>query len=301
MRHLPPLAAVRVFEAAARHQNFTTAATELGMTQAAVSHQIRILEERLGTSLFRRERRRVVLTEPGRRAAAELTRAFDMIDAAFGAVRTEDETLLTVSTSNIFASTWFAWRLGGFHMAHPGLAVRLHTSDALVDFAASAVDCAVRSGPGGWSGLSENLLTRVDFTPMCSPDFLARHGGSIAPADLLGLPLISRQDPWWTHWLEEAGVMIGAGALRPGVRLDSQAHEGNAAIAGQGMAMLTPFFWRSELAQGRLVAPFPQISTQGHGHWLVCPEHRRGVPKIKRFREWLLAEVARDQAGTAPS
>ena len=297
MRRIPPLAAVRVFEAAARHENFTVAAHELGMTQAAVSYQIRVLEERLGTSLFRRERRRVILTEPARRVAAQLTRAFDAIDSAFAGIRAEDEALLTLSTSNTFANTWLVWRLGAFQMAHAEMAVRLITSDALTDFAAEDVDVAIRAGIGGWEGLSEDLLMRVDFTPMCSPEFLTAHGGAITTADLLRVPLISPNDPWWNHWLREAGVDVREGGLRRGMRLDSQAHEGNAAMAGPGVAMLTPFFWHNDLAEGRLVRLFEQTSTRGFGEWLVCPEHRRRVPKIARFREWLLAEIG---GGVAP-
>ncbi len=296
MRRIPPLAAVRVFEAAARHENFTAAAEELGMTQAAVSYQIRVLEERLGQPLFRRERRRVVLTDPGRRAAQQLTRAFDAIDAAFAGIRAEDEGLLTLSTSNTFANTWLVWRLGAFQMAHPEMAVRLLTTDLLTDFAAEDVDVAIRAGRGDWEGLSQDLLLRVDFTPMCSPEFLALHGGRIEPADLLRLPLISQNDPWWSQWLREAGVEVPEGALRPGVRLDSQAHEGHAAMAGQGVAMLTPFFWRNDLAEGRLVRLFTQTSTRNFGYWLVYPEHRRRVSKIARFREWLLREIAADGA-----
>ncbi len=296
MRRLPPLAAVRVFEAAARHENFTAAAAELGMTQAAVSYQVKLLEERLGVAMFRREKRRATLTETGRRIAPSLTRAFDAIDSAFASVRAEDEALLTVSTSNTFANTWLAWRLGGFQLAHPDMAVRLTTNDAMVDFAVDDADCAIRSGMGAWDGVSEDLLLTIDFTPMCSPGFLARHGGRIAPVDLLRLPLISPQDIWWAWWLREAGVEVPEGAIRPGVRMDSQAHEGNAAIAGQGAAILTPFFWRHDLAEGRLVRLSDRISSRGYGYWFVSPEHRRGVPKIKRFREWLLAEIALDRA-----
>ncbi len=298
MRKIPPLAAVRVFEAAARHENFTAAAGELGMTQAAVSYQVKLIEERLGVALFRREKRRASLTETGRRIAPQLTRAFDAMDATFASVRAEDEGLLmTVSTSNTFANTWLAWRLGAFQLAHPEMAVRLTTSDTLVDFAADDNDCAIRSGMGGWDGVSEDLLLTIDFTPMCSPGFLARQGGRIEPADLLHLSLISPQDVWWAWWLREAGVEVPEGAIRPGVRMDSQAHEGNAAIAGQGVAILTPFFWRHDLAERRLVRLSDQISTRGYGYWFVSPEHRRGVPKIKRFREWLLAEIALDRAG----
>jgi LysR family glycine cleavage system transcriptional activator len=293
MRHIPPLAAVRVFEAAARHENFTAAATELGMTQAAVSYQVKLLEERLGVPLFRREKRRVLLTDAGRRAAAPISRAFDAIDGAFADLRAEDEALLTVSTSNTFANTWLAWRLGAFQMANPATAVRLLSSDTLVDFASSDVDCAIRSGRGPWPGLAREKLVAIDFTPMCSPDFLARHPLT-SPADLLEVPQISAHDPWWAHWLREAGVDVPSGPPRIGVRLDSQAHEGHAAMAGQGVAMLTPFFWRKDLAEGRLVRPFEQVSTRGYAYWIVYPEHRRSVPKIKRLREWLIAELARD-------
>jgi LysR family glycine cleavage system transcriptional activator len=293
MRRLPPLAAVRVFEAAARHENFTSAAAELGMTQAAVSYQIKLLEERLGAPLFRREKRRVVLTDAGRRAAPQITRAFDAIDSAFGAIRAEDAGLLAVSTTNTFANTWLAWRLGSFQMANPEMAVRLLTDETVSDFASGEADVAIRSGLGGWDGLAAELIVPIDFTPMCSPGFLDRYG-PFAPADMLRVPLISPHDPWWPFWLREAGVDVPEGPPRPGVRLDSQAHEGHAAMAGQGIAMLTPFFWRNDLAEGRLVRLFEQVSTRGYAYWLVYPEARRGVAKIKRFREWLLAELARD-------
>lgn len=295
MRKLPPLSAVRVFEAAARHENFTAAASELGMTQAAVSYQIRVLEERIGAPLFHRARRRVTLTEAGRRCGPAVTRAFDAIDAAFGAVRAEDETTLTISTSDTFATVWLAWRIGSFQMRHPEMAVRLHTGDALVDFASEPVDCAIRAGRGDWPGLAAQRLMEVDFTPMASPGFVARHA-PIAPADLPLLPLISPHDPWWAAWLAEAGVDAPDVDARPGVRMGSQALEGNAAMAGQGVAMLTPFFWRNDLAEGRLVRLFDQVSTRGYGYYFVCPEDRRNVPKIKRLREWLAAEIAADGA-----
>lgn len=294
MRRLPPLSAVRVFEAAARHGNFTRAAEELGMTQAAVSYQVKLLEERLGAPLFRRDKRRVVLTEAGSRAAPQVSRAFDAIDQAFAQVRAEDEKLLVISTSNTFANAWLAWRLGSFQMAHPQMAVRLDASDTVVDLEAGEVDCAIRSGRGDWPGMAADLLLPIDFTPMVSPLFLERHG-SMRPADLLDLPLISPHDPWWPHWLREAGVDVPEGPPRPGVRLDSQAHEGHAAIAGQGVAMLTPFFWKNDLAEGRLARPFEQVSTRGFAYWFVVPEGRRNVPKIKRFREWLLEEMGRDR------
>lgn len=293
MRHLPPLSAVRVFEAAARHENFTVAAAELGMTQAAVSYQIRLLEERLGVPLFRREKKRVILTEAGRRAMPEVSRAFDTLDSAFADIRAEDEGLLTISTSTTFANTWLAWRLGGFQMAHADMAVRLLVDERLTDFASDDVDVAIRAGKGGWEGLINEQLIAVDFTPMCSPEFLRRNGGTISAEDLLRLPQISPQDPWWVYWLRETGIEVDD-QKRLGIRLDSQASEGHAAMAGQGVAMLTPFFWRNDLAEGRLVQLFEQISTRGYGYWLCYPEHRKRVSKIRRFRDWLAAELAKD-------
>ncbi len=301
MRQLPPLAAVRAFEAAARHENFTRAADELGMTQAAVSYQVRLLEERLGAPLFRREKRRVALTDAGRRLATVASRAFDALDGAFAAIRAEDESRLTITTSYTFANTWFAWRLGAFQLANPEMAVRLLTNDALVDFGSEEVDVGVRTGLGEWPGLVSELLFRVNFTPMCSPAFLAAHGGSLAPGQLLDLPRIGPDDPWWEIWLEEAGVSIERPITPRGIRLGYQAHEGAAAMAGQGIAILTPFFWRGDLAEGRLVRPFRQLSTRGWGYWLVYAEHRRLVPKIRRFRDWLMAEVRRDLDALAAS
>jgi LysR family transcriptional regulator, glycine cleavage system transcriptional activator len=293
MRNLPPLAAVRVFEAAARHQNFTLAAAELGMTQAAVSYQIKLLEERLGVQLFRRAQKRVLLSDAGARISPMLSQAFDTIDASFAQLRTEDAAMLTISTTSTFANAWFAWRLGGFQMAHPDMAVRLNVGEALVDFARDDVDVAVRAGLDPWPDLDCELLLRIDFTPMCSPAFLAAHG-PLQPADLLHLQLISPQDDWWPFWLREAGVAIPEGPIRPGIRMDSQTTEGSAAMAGQGVAMLTPYFWRNDMAEGRLVQPFEQVSSRGYGYWLVTPAHRRMVSKIKRFRDWLRAEIDRD-------
>jgi LysR family glycine cleavage system transcriptional activator len=207
--------------------------------------------------------------------------------------------MLTVSTSVTFASAWFAWRLGAFQMANQPMAVRLLTSDALVDFAREEVDVGVRSGRGGWEGLCDHLLFQVDFTPMCSPDFLERNGGRISLERMLELPWISPDDVWWEIWLGEMGLKPPANAARTGVLIETQAHIGHAAMAGQGIAMLTPYFWRNDLAEGRLVRLFDHAGTRGYGYYLVYPEYRRQVPKIRRFRDWLLAEVERDKADGA--
>jgi LysR family glycine cleavage system transcriptional activator len=297
---LPPLAAVRVFEAAARHGNFTRAAAELGMTQAAVSYQVRLLEERLGTPLFLRTPRRVTLTEAGARLAPVVSEALEAIRAAFEAVRGDADGALTVSSLHVFAANWLVPRLGAFRAAHPGVSVRLEVGNRLVDFAREEVDVGVRSGFGSWPGLEAHRLLDVRFAPFCGPALLERAGGRLeAPADLLRLPLLSPGDPWWATWFEAAGVPCPGLAERGAIRFDSQQMEGAAAIAGQGVAILTPELWAGEVAAGRLVQPFPAVADAGRSYWLVYPAARRGSRKIRAFRDWLLAEVRRDFPGGA--
>ncbi|HKX92535.1 MAG TPA: LysR substrate-binding domain-containing protein [Sphingomicrobium sp.] len=302
MRRLPPLAAIRAFEAAARTENFTAAAAELGMTQAAVSYQVKSLEERLGAPLFVREKGRVKLTALGARLLPSLSSAFDTIEAAFASHREDDESLLTITTTHTFANTWLAWRLGTFQMEHPDLAVRLSTSNELVDLRSGDADLAIRAGRGEWDGLEKYKLFDVVFTPMASPacmaDAEAQMGRPLEPADLLHLKLISPQDSWWVQWFADAGVATeGRPQPRGGLRLDNQANEGHAAMAGQGFALLTPFLWTHDVAQGRLIMPFPErLSMRGWSYWMVFPTERRLVPKIKRFREWLQGEMDSAQA-----
>jgi len=302
MRRLPPLAAIRAFEAAARTENFTAAAAELGMTQAAVSYQVKGLEERLGAPLFVRERGRVRLTPLGARLLPALSTAFDTIEAAFASHREEDESLLTISTTHTFANTWLAWRLGAFQMEHPDLAVRMSTSNEVIDLRSGDTDIAIRAGKGDWDGLEKHKLFDVDFMPMASPCCMSearkQFGPDLKPADLLHLPLISPQDSWWEQWFKDWGVETeGRPQQRGGLRLDNQANEGHAAMGGQGFALMSPFLWVNDIDQGRLIAPFPgMISRRGWSYWLVYPTERRMVPKIKRFREWLMASMIRARA-----
>ncbi|HEU4697131.1 MAG TPA: LysR substrate-binding domain-containing protein [Sphingomicrobium sp.] len=309
MRRLPPLAAIRAFEAAARTENFTAAAAELGMTQAAVSYQVKSLEERLGAPLFIREKGRARLTPLGQRLLPSLSSAFDSIEAAFASHREEDESLLTVTTTHTFANTWLAWRLGAFQMEHTDLAVRMTTSNELCDLRAGDADVAIRAGPGGWEGMEHHRLFDSAFTPMASPDCIAgverKLGRKLEPNDMPGQNLINPSDDWWQQWFCDNGVPADESVLRrPGVRLENQANEGHAAMAGQGFALLTPLLWKGDVAAKRLTMPFPdRISVRGWAYWLVYPAERRLQPKIKRFREWLLAEMQRaveDVAGGWP-
>ena len=290
MRHIPPLGAVRVFEAAARHENFTKAAAELGMTQAAVSYQIRTLEERLGLPLFARSKRRVTLTDAGRRAAPLVSKAFDGMADAFSGLIEAGEAVLTISTAPTFASTWLAPRLGAFQVREAELAVRLGTDNRLVDFASDDVDVAIRVGLGPWPGLRQHFLFRSHFSPICSPEFQERHKLG-RPDQLLQVPRISPDDRWWKTWLAEAGVAPGEEPPRPGMMLDSQVMEANAALAAHGIAMMTPFFWAADLRSGRLVQPFPEVHLAATSYWLVYPEHKRNQRKVRAFRDWLLAEI----------
>ncbi len=296
MRKLPPLTAVRAFEAAARNENFTAAAAELGMTQAAVSYQIKALEQRLGAQLFVRERGRARLTPLGIKLLPSLTRAFDAIEGAFAAHQADDESLLTITTTTTFGNTWLAWRLGTFQMDHPDLAVRLITNNELVDLRAGDADIGIRAGTGNWEGLEKHRLFRTSFTPMASPECIAaieeKLGRPLRPADVADQNLINPGDEWWEQWFSDNDVTADETVLgRPGVRLDNQANEGHAAMAGQGIALLTPLLWAGDVGAGRLAVPFPdRVSTRNWSYWLVIPPERRMVPKVKRFREWLLAQ-----------
>jgi LysR family glycine cleavage system transcriptional activator len=297
MRRLPPLAAIRAFEAAARTENFTAAAAELGMTQAAVSYQVKSLEERLGAPLFVREKGRARLTALGSRLLPPLSSAFDAIEAAFASHREEDESLLTVTTTHTFANTWLAWTLGSFQMQHMDLAVRMTTSNEVCDLRAGDADVAIRGGNGGWEGMDEHLLFETDFTPMASPECIAaverKLGRRLEPSDLPHQNRINPSDDWWQQWFADNGIPYDESILRrAGIRLENQANEGHAAMGGQGFALLTPLLWKGDVAAGRLCVPFPdRISVRGWAYWLVYPKERRMVPKVKRFREWLLPEM----------
>jgi LysR family glycine cleavage system transcriptional activator len=295
MPRLPPLSAVRVFEAAARRQNFTQAAAELGMTQAAVSYQIRLLEERLGVPLFARIKGRVSLTDAGRRIAPLVGNAFETLEEAFSGLVADDQALLSVSTAQTLATAWLAPRLGAFQVRHPDLAVRLSSDNRLIDFSTGEFHAAIRVGRGDWPGLRCHFLFRLNFSPICSAEFAARHRLE-RPEQLLDVPRLSPADDWWRDWLADAGVEVGDKGADPGLVLDNQVMEANAAFAGAGIAMMTPMFWRGELASGRLVQPFARLHVTGRSHWLVYPEGRRNQPKIAAFRDWILAEAEAEKA-----
>jgi len=287
------MSAVRVFEAAARHQSFTRAAEELGMTQAAVSYQIKMLEDRIGAPLFVRMPRQVMLTAKGQQLAPAVTEAFDALRAAFAGMEEAVQSILTVTTLSTFASNWLIPRLGRFQQLFPNIAVQISVGQQLVDLGQNEFDLGIRSGEGNWPGLEAHLLFPNLFTPVCSPD-LIRGVELKEPADLLKFPLISPSDPWWKDWFEAAGVPEVDLSGRRENSLGIQQFEGMAAMAGQGFALINPFFFPDDLAAGRLVQPFDLLAQSGRGYWLVYPKARRRSPKVEAFRDWILSEVAGD-------
>lgn len=294
MIRLPPLTALRAFEAAARHLSFTKAAAELSVTQAAVSYQIRQLEEHVGRPMFRRLTRRLELTPEGEEFHAAVTDAFDRIRAAAERLaERRDGVVLSISTLHSFAGHWLVPRLGHFQLRHPDIAVRLECSNSFVNLDRD-FDIGIRSGDGRWSGTTAVKLMDYAVTPLLSPALVERAGGLRQLADLLKLPLLDTQHAedrrLWLDWFAAAGVPVST--LPSGTQFDTQHMSAQAAMMGQGAALICPTFFGPELASGRLVAPFPRHQLRpGTAYWLVTSDRRGEEAKIKAFRDWILSEV----------
>ncbi|SEP78427.1 transcriptional regulator [Devosia sp. YR412] len=301
MSSLPPLTAIRAFEAVARHLSFTKAGSELGMTQAAVSYQIRILEERVGAALFLRKPRQIALSEVGARLAPQVHQAFGLLHEAFADTRGQVDHVLAISSVVTFASQWLAQNLGLFQLEHPEIAVRLDSGNAMADLVHDEIDIGIRSlGAPQGNGLVSHLLVKSDFTPLLSPALADSVGGIRRPEDLLKLPMLDAQDEWVEQWFAVAGVAGYSPAGRPNFSLGVQSLLAQAAMAGQGVTMLTPAFFREEIAAGRLIQPFDLLAPAGHGYYLVYAESRRNAPKIKAFRDWMLATTAYMRPASLP-
>lgn len=290
---LPPLNAIRVFEAVARHLSFTRAAEELGMTQAAVSYQIKLLEERVGTPLFLRKPRQVVLSEVGHGLAPQVRQAFEIMREAFADTRGEVDGLLSITTVPTFASQWLAQNIGLFQIDHPEIAVRVDSTSNMVDLLNDEFDIGIRTlATAPKKGVVSHLLVKADFTPLLSPALAESIGGVKEPADLLKLPMLDPQDEWWALWFEAAGVPGFSAEGRPMSMLNWQSLLGTAAMAGRGVTMLTPALFRDEIASGRLIQPFSLLAPAGRAYYLVYPDSRRNAPKIRMFRDWMLQATA---------
>lgn len=287
-----PLSAIRVFEAAARLKSFTRAADALGVTQAAVSFQVKALEQRLGQPLFNRLPREVTLTPAGERLSRAATEAMSLLRAAVSDLVETEDGVLSITTVQSLGGQWLAPRLGGFQIDHPHLAVRLEASSRVIDLAREGMDMALRGGHGNWPGMTAHFLVPAVQTPLVSPEFLARIGGLAKPEDLLRVSRIGIAREW-DEWFQAAGV---SAAQRPPPQLawDAQALEVASALASHGAALGSPIFFARELAEGRLIMPFDVVARYAGGYWLAYPSDRARVRKIAAFRDWVLAQAAAD-------
>ncbi|MCW5771235.1 MAG: transcriptional regulator GcvA [Rhodospirillaceae bacterium] len=297
MADLPPLDALKVFDAAARRLSFAAAAEELHLTASAVSHRIKALEAQLGLPLFERMTRKVQLTPNGRAYAAAVADAIAILREATRRLGAEANRPLVVSVTPLFGSRWLLPRLARFEAAHPGLSVRLISSARLADFVRDGVDCAVRYGRGAWPGLVVHRLVTMDFVPVCAPGLLRRGARPLKrPADLKHHRLLHYESmpDAWRMWL----LAAGAEGIDPdsGQVLSDMTAPIQAAMDGIGVAISDRKFIAQELKRGKLVAPFPLDIASGGAFYFVYPEGRSVDPRIATFRDWVLAEVARETA-----
>jgi len=287
-----PLNALRSFDAAARHLSFTGAASELGVTPAAVSVQVRRLEEWVGAPLFLRGHRSVALSPTGDRLAPRLTALFGEMERLVADVADLDAQVLQVSAMPSFASRWVAPRLGRFLAAHPGMHVRIAGGDGRSDFERDGVDVGLRYGDGDYPDLHCELIARATATPVCSPALATLYPDPAAiPAAMLledESSLVAPGLPTWTSWFAAAGITRDDSG---GARFGNSHMALAAAVAGQGFALgITPLV-DDDIAAGRLVRPFAHSVDSSFGFWFVCRKDRIGEPKIAMFRDWIMEEA----------
>jgi LysR family transcriptional regulator, glycine cleavage system transcriptional activator len=293
---LPSLNGLYAFEAAARHLSFTKAAAELNVTQTAISHQIRRLEEQLGIRLFVRRNRALALTREAQDYLPAVRAAFEDLRIATDRLHRPDRPqVLTVTTMTSFAVKWLVPRLPAFQEANPGIEVRVGTSPHLVDFRREDVDMAIRYGHGRWPGLRADWLMSEDIFPVCSPALLTGDKPLKKPEDLAHHTLLhvgaSGFSEDWRLWLTAAGLPPNL-AAKPGLSFDIAVMALQVAIDGRGVAIGRSSFVEADLAAGRLVAPFDMRLPAAAGFYVVAPPETADTPKIARFRDWLIASVA---------
>jgi len=296
-RFLPPMSLLCAFEAAARHQSFTTAAAELHLTQSAVSRQIRALEDRLGAELFVRERQTVRLSPAGQAYAEEIRGALMRIASATVGFRANPQGgSLNLAILPTFGTRWLAPRLPQFFDQHPGITINLTTRLSQFDFQLEAVDAAIHFGLPHWPGAELALLMSETVVPACSPALLARHNLA-QPHDLLRAPLLhlaSRPDAW-SRWLASHQVDPADRAGIQGMLFDQFATTAQAAVAGLGVALLPRFLITHELQQGDLVRALPHVPEMesAERYYLAWPTHRTDYPPLQALRTWLV-QAAQD-------
>lgn len=297
-RALLPLNALRAFDAAARHLSFKKASEELSVTPAAVSQQVRSLEEYLGVQLFRRVNRSLHLTPAAESSLAALQDGFKGFEAAVAALQVvQTDMNLKISVSPSFASKWLVPRLGNFHDARSDIVVRVSASMMLVDFASEDFDLAIRYGAGSYPGLHVEELLRESVAPICSPALLEGDNPVRGLKDLSRFTLIhddsSLDDPScpdWHMWLKAACVSIEDGHTALHFNQSNLAIE--AAIAGRGVALAKSTIAAADIKAGRLVRPFDDAQPVDFAYYIVCPEDMMEKEKVRSFVEWLRAEAA---------
>jgi LysR family glycine cleavage system transcriptional activator len=297
-RRLPPLNSLRAFEAVARHSSVTKAADELAVTPAAVSHQIKTIEDHLGIELFRRAKGVLLLSDAGQAILPGIREGFERFAAAIEQIdNLGDSGVLTISVAPSFAAKWLLPRLESFQDKHPEIDVRVGASMALTDFHSDGVDLAIRYGGGKYPELHcERLLAEAVF-PVCSPKLLE------GPHRLDSLAALKHQTllhddspdddpscPTWAMWLKAAGVKDIDGARGPKFNQSSLVVE--AAALGRGVALAKASLAAADLAEGRLVKPFGTAAPVDFAYYLVCPEAKLALRKVALFRDWLMAQAA---------
>src|SRR3954462_676099 len=294
-RSLPPLNALRSFDAAARHQSFTRAAEELCVTQGAVSHSVKALETELGLQLFKRERNGLIITDAGRDYLAVVRDVFERLELRTDRlVQRQGSGTITVSPSPDFAAKWLVSRLGRFAEAYPEIELKLAALMHRVDFAREDVDLAIRHGDGQGPELDAVNRCTEELFPVCSPSLMTSRGGFHEPEDVLRFSLLHLDERRaWGRWLEAAGVP--GERLLQGPILNHASMLIDAAIEGQGVALARTMLAASDLAARRLVRPFQAAIPLRNTYWIVCPKATRALPKIAAFRAWLFDEVAADR------
>lgn len=294
MEHqLPPLNALRAFEATARHLSVKNAADELCVTPGAVSQLVKTLEQHLGVQLFRRVNRGIFLTDAGQAYLPPVRNAFRQISDATQKLAVPAESgLLTVSTTPFFASAWLVPRLKSFQRAHPDIDLQVQASNALADFSRDGVDVAIRHGTGQYPGLVSQCVLTVEVVPVAAPSLVAELGKPAKPADLLRWPRVNdAQRKGWRLWFAAQRV-ADVGPVR-GPSFDDASLLLGAVQAGQGVGLLPAALVASDVAEGRLVRLFKAALLDGFAYHLVYPQASHDRPKVAAFRSWL-AEAMRD-------
>lgn len=295
-RPLPPLNALRAFESAGRHLSFTKAAAELNVTPAAISHQVKALEDLLEVALFQRLTRALRLTAAGQAALPLLSQGFDALAQGAEQLRahaTKGE--LTISVSPSFGAMWLMPRLEQFRSRHPDIEIRIDGTDRLVDVARGDADVALRYGPGGYRGVRIDCLFSPVNTPVCSPTLLRGAHPLRRPDDLRHHTLLhvdwKEAEASWRMWLLAAGLHDIDPTRGPHFTMENMALQ--AALDGQGVALIGDVLVADELAAGRLVRPFdPSLSTPlTFSYFLLSAKAGSDQPKVRAFRDWLLEEV----------